>query len=79
MELYLKLMNFLIFRDFSRNFLIWTYFELKRIKNWTKKCANMVVDAAELFMCRHMADCVHATWHTCARVYTRVISGLSIH
>ena len=43
---------FLIFRDFSRIFLIfyefiWIYFELKRIKNQIILCADVEADMAQ--------------------------------
>ena len=65
----LKFVNFLIFRDFSRIFLIFyefisIYFELKRIKNIFLLCVDVEADVAWEKMHRHMAAYVHATWRT---------------
>ena len=77
-------MNFLIFRDFSRIFLIFyefnsIYFEIKMNKKlYFFSRANVADDVAEATPCRHVAVYEHATWRTrilvCAgvRAYARV-------
>ena len=73
----MKVINFLILKNFSKNFMIsyefiWIYFELKNNKKSLKKSpADMAVDAEEWITCRHMAACVLATrhMHVCASIH----------
>ena len=80
----MKVMNFLIFSNFSKN--ISNFFEfildLFRFLNLKKLLflarANMAPDAVGAIMCHHVMTYVHAIWHTRMLVFACVCMNVRV-